>query len=217
MCSCSKDDEPGNSGLMNENNSSVTINADGSTSTGVAFSKIDDNTFFLDYIKYKIVDSHLEIVGYDDIEIAKDVKPYAAVNINGTNYNTRSIAWNALSGCIMETFTIPNTITGIRSLGYFKNLREVIVPSSVTYIGDFTFTDCPKLKALYLPSSVREFDWLAFDDDIEIYLIGNPSDFSIDLYISSNFPTAITPSNIYEYYNECKWLRNLHVVTEFPK
>lgn len=217
MCSCSKDDEPGNSGLMNENNSSVTINADGSTSTSVAFSKIDDNTFFLDYIKYKIVDSHLEIVGYDDIEVAKNMKPYATVNINGTNYNTRVIASNSLNACKMETLTIPNTMTEIEYLGICENLREVIIPSSVTRMVG-SFSRCPKIKVMYLPSSVREFNTLTFHDGTDIYLIGNPSDYSIDMYsLKYGYPIEITPNNIDEYYYDCQWLRNLHVVTEFPK
>lgn len=61
MFSCSKDDEPGMNGGA-ENTSSVVINADGSTSTGAIFSMLDETTFFLDYIKYKVVDSHIEII-----------------------------------------------------------------------------------------------------------------------------------------------------------
>ena len=95
LYSCSSDepnnpDDPDNpGGSTSTNNSSVTIKADGSTSTGVVFSPIDETTFFLDYIKYEIVDSHLEIVGYDPIEIAEHVKPYATVTYLGVTYQTR--------------------------------------------------------------------------------------------------------------------------------
>ncbi len=59
LVACSKDDEPENGGSkpgteQPENNSSVTINPDGSTSTKSVFSPIDETTFYIDYVKSMI-------------------------------------------------------------------------------------------------------------------------------------------------------------------
>lgn len=125
--SCSKDDEPGNGGdpgtstnpNQPENNSSVTINSDGSTSTKAIFSPIDETTFYIDYVKYKIVDSHLEIIGYDPVELKGDVKPYASVKYLGTIYNTRIILEEAFRNCKTITgINISNTVTKIEELAF---------------------------------------------------------------------------------------------------
>lgn len=134
--SCSSD-EPGDSnnpGSGSENNTSVTIKSDGSTSNGVMFSPIDDTTFFLDYIKYKIVDSHLEIVGYDPIEIAEDVVPYATVTYRGVKYTTRVVDKYAFSNC--------------------KRMLTCKLPNSLTYIDKGAFSNCWNLTSLEIPATV---------------------------------------------------------------
>lgn len=170
LAACSNDepDESGSGGKpgggQSQNNSSVTIKADGSTSKGVTFSVIDENTFFLDYIKYKIVDSHLEIIGYDPIEIAEDVKPFATVIYNGTEYKTRIIARDAFLCCNnIKSIAIPTTVTKINA-GAFNsclNLASVTFPEGLTDISGGNpdlyrgaFYCCYALTSVDLPSSL---------------------------------------------------------------
>lgn len=81
-------------------------------------------------MKYKIVDSHLEIIGYDPFELKGDVKPYASVKYLGTTYNTRIILEEAFRNC--------KTITGIN------------IPNTVTEIGPVAFCGCKSLSDIYI-------------------------------------------------------------------
>ena len=55
-----------------------------------------------------------------------------------------------------------NTIpTGI--FAHCKSLTEVIIPNSVTYIGDFAFLDCASLTSLSIPSSITTVGSDAFN------------------------------------------------------
>lgn len=51
-------DDPENPGNQEENET-VTINGDGSTSSGVPYRKINETTFMLNYVEYKIESGHL--------------------------------------------------------------------------------------------------------------------------------------------------------------
>lgn len=160
MIACSKDDDPLMDGGAG-NTSSVVINADGSTSTGAVFSMLDDTSFFLDYIKYKVVDSHLEIVGYDPYEIAPDVRPYASVTLGGVTYATRAIAPKAFSVCKkMRSIVIPQSVTsiGYLSFNYCSNLTDIVLHDAIKEIGHTCFKECTSLTEIIIPNSVKVID-----------------------------------------------------------
>lgn len=167
LFSCSKNDEPGN-GNQSDNNSKVTINANGTTSTGVSFSSIDETSFYLDYVKYKIVDSHLEIVGYDPIEIGSMVTPYATVVLNGTSYNTRVVGKQAFCDCEnMTEINLPNTVTTIDdwyAFGFCVNLKKIRWPKELVRIGDHAFSDCTSLENVEVPDGIIDIPYALFDD-----------------------------------------------------
>ncbi len=172
--SCSSD-EPKNpespGGSISENNSSVIIKADGTTSTGVVFSPIDNTSFFLDFIKYEIVDSHLEIIGYDPIELAEHVRPYASVTYQGVTYQTRVIRRAVFYNCNrLKSIEIPNTVISIEkaatgSYGAFEgctNLTSVKLPEYLETIGWSTFCGCTSLTSISFPESLKTIDSWAF-------------------------------------------------------
>lgn len=169
--SCSSD-EPKNpdkpevpGGSLSQNNSSVIIKADGTTSTGVVFSPIDKTTFFLDFIKYEIVDSHLEIIGYDPIEIAEHVKPYASVTYQGVTYQTRAIQQGTFYGCKrLKSIEIPNTVISLnRGVFYYcTNLTSVMFPEALTTIGYSAFSGCTGLTSVTFPEALTTIGYSAF-------------------------------------------------------
>lgn len=152
---CSKDDEPGQE-ETNKSIPKVTINPNGTTSTGVTFSQIDETTFFLDYIKYKVVDSHLEIIGYDPEEIKSKVIPYGIIVFNGTTYNTRVVGYEAFLSCKkMEEIILSNTITTIDQAAFCAtyNLKHIVLPTNLIEIGTSAF-DSSHLESIIIPEGI---------------------------------------------------------------
>lgn len=160
---CSSDDEPGSGGKPSPSSdyNKVTINADGTASGGAVFSRIDDTTFYLDYVKYKIVDSHLEIIGYDPVELPAEPKLYAEVKLNGTILITRKIAGDyyyggAFKKANMKTLTVPSTIIeyGTYCFQECASLESVNLPKNLTYMGEGWFDGCSSLKNIKIPDGV---------------------------------------------------------------
>ena len=51
--------------------------------------------------------------------------------------------------------TVPDTVKKITNAFYYKNSTvSIVLPSSVTEIGTYAFTGCPKLQSITIPSSV---------------------------------------------------------------
>lgn len=164
-------DEPnnangGSSNQSSSNNSSVTIKADGATSTGASFIPVDESTFFLDYVKYKIVDSHLEVVGHDPTELSNNVKIYANVTYLGITYKTRVIAEDAFKGCKnLETISLPTTLQQIGSSAFFgcTSLQAVTFPEELQVIGSGAFGSCVLFKTVIFPESLKSIESRAFE------------------------------------------------------
>lgn len=181
MFSACSSDEPNNPDNAS-NKSSVTIKADGSTSTGVAFSPIDETTFFLDYIKYSIVDSHLEIVGYDPIEIADYIKPYAAVTYLGVTYNTRVIGDDAFKQCTkIKSITLPD---GLKTIGAdafsgCAGLTSVSFPDGLEIIEPGAFSGCEGLVSISLPNGLKFLDGGIFEGCAGLTTVSLPEDIEI--------------------------------------
>ena len=69
-------------------------------------------------------------------------------------------------------FNIPNGTTRIESYA-FENaiIRSILIPNSVSSIGDCAFAGCKKLQEIELPSSITEIGGAAFDNCASLYNI----------------------------------------------
>ncbi len=159
----------------------VTVNADGTTSNGMQFRRINETNFMLNYVEYHINAGHLEVVGYDEIEVSASLKwkvtIVPAVTIDGTKYFTRSIR----NGCfgysdIVEIF-LPNTITDIVSGAFAgaKSLRSIVIPGSVKVIKGSTFKGCTALEEVKLNEGLETIEGGAFRDCISLRSIEIPN------------------------------------------
>ncbi|MCM1093051.1 MAG: leucine-rich repeat domain-containing protein [Lachnospiraceae bacterium] len=166
-CACSKDDDPKSSGGSSNggSNLSVKINSDGLTKGDAVFSMIDGTTFFLDYVKYKIVDSHLEIIGYDDVELPPAPRLYASVTIDNAEYKTRIIDEEAFRESKITSIVLPSTVTEIRFRAFSDcgSLASVVLPESLIYIGRSAFIHCKPLISIVIPELVSYIGADAFD------------------------------------------------------
>ena len=161
---CSQnDDEPNGSSPS----ISVTINTDGSTSNGAVFIPVSDDSFYLDYVLYKIVEAHLEVVGVDKSEIKGNVTIYSPVTYQGAIYKTRKIDEKALESVnTITSIKLANDIEEIDESAFWscKNLQSIDLPYNLNKIGVYAFSHCTSLKEIILPENVTHLPSHAFSD-----------------------------------------------------
>ena len=144
VCSCSKD-EDGTGGARGGGNITVVVHENGTTSNGSIFSAIDDKNFYLDYIKYTVEKGHLVVSSYDKAGFKGNAKIVSSITYSGKTYEVLGINSSAFSACSeLTSVIIPNSVTSIgeRSFAYCNNLISVTLGDSVKYIGDDAFSGC---------------------------------------------------------------------------
>lgn len=199
-------DEPDNPFEIENNNSqnlSVTINSDGSATGGAVFQRVNETTFYLDYVKYIIYNAHLEIIDIDRVELPAVPKLYAEVTLDGTLYKTRSLSRVYSSGPFqntkIESISIPNTVQNIGTYIFAgcSSLTSISMPASVTYIGDKCFYGCSSLKKIIFKSDIpkRTDDWYGLSS---LYSISSKP----VAYVPKQFLTNYEQSKFAEYFSE---------------
>ncbi len=181
ITSCSKDepkkpgvenpdnpDDPNNPDVPNTNDDlNVVVYSDGSTSTGVRYDKIDETTFLLNYIKYRIDNGHINVIGHDDAEVEYTLKGNVvipeSITISNKQYLVRKIesyAFRESKG--LRNVRVPETIVSIE-FGAFKNssLETINIPHLIEEIEIETFIDS-QLQSIELPGSIKTIKEWAF-------------------------------------------------------
>ena len=196
-------DEPENEETKGLDNLKTEIKSDGTTTSGAIFSDIDGTTFWLDYVKYKIVDSHLEIIGYDEIELPKEPKLYAEVKLNGVTLKTRILDSDAFREAKLKKLIIPNTVTLIKDRCFYKcsSLLSIVLSEKTTYLGVGCFAYCTSLTSIDLP--------------IGITSIGEACFYYCSSLSSIIFPETVTEIGLHAY-SECKSLRFIVFMPNTP-
>lgn len=82
-----------------------------------------------------------------------------------------SIGENAFEGCgEVQNVTLPKNLTRIeKGLFYKSNVRSVVIPASVTYIGSNAFGECSELGALRYEGSVDDWPSVYKEGDWNLY------------------------------------------------
>ena len=166
----------------------VEIDENGNASNGSVFYLIDDKNFYLDYIKYSVVEGHLEVSGYDKAGIKAEPQIVSSVTYKRNKLEVLSIGEKAFSGCenltsitipdgvtkiggsafsdcnCLTSVTIPNSVISIGSSVFYLccSLTSVTIPNSVTIIGGDAFRNCSSLTSVTIPNSVTSIGDNAF-------------------------------------------------------
>ena len=167
MVSCSKDDN-GNSPkdpVETKDDDKVVINADGTTSNGSIFSAVDDDNFYLNYIKYSVEEAHLVVSDYDKTGFKGEAKIASIITYEGFKYKVREIGNNAFFRCeALTSVTIPNSVKTIGGRAFYRceALTTVTIGNSVTSIGGSAFSFFTALTSVTIPNSVKTIGGDAF-------------------------------------------------------
>ena len=159
-------------------NITIVIKDDGTTSNGSQFAAIDNQNFYLDYVKYSVVEGHLEVTGYDSKGFNGVAKIVSRVTYQGNTLDVLSIGGGAFYDCTnLTSITISNSVTSIGGSAFSgcTSLTSVTISNSVTSIGYRAFSRCTSLTSITIPNSVTSIGVYAFEDCTSLTSITIPN------------------------------------------
>lgn len=198
-------EEPENPGTQTPEtpkDQSVVINQDGTTSTGVPFRWETNSTtiFYLNHVKYKIVDSHIEMVGFDPYELKHSLKGiptlYSSITLDGYTYLLRAIDIDSPN----DTFTYVSSI--------YSALISIEIPETVVTIKSYSFSGCENLTMVKLNSGLETIEGSAFYNCTSLKTINFPSTLENIGYYCFRNCTNLTSIIIPEGKQQLKFPRN---------
>lgn len=148
-----------------------------------------------------IIPSSVTEIGYNAFPFLKNIKTAGPIG-SGCDYEfgwTDSIPKNAFSGCY--------------------NLISVIIPSSVTKIGDYAFSGCNELNSIHLPSGVKDIGKGAFQACWKLTSVTIPSGVTRIkdglFHACSGLKSIMIPSTVTEIgdyaFSDCKVLASIDI------
>ena len=223
LTACSDDDDD-----ERTENITVVIKDDGTTSNGSIFSAIDDKNFYLDYVKYSVVEGHLEVSGYDSKGFNGVAKIVSRITYSGNTYEVLAIQSKAFWDCkVLSSVTIPNSVTSIGDFVFYgcTGLTSITIPNSVTSIDDAVFSGCSGLTSVTIPNSVTSIGGSAFSGCSGLTSVTIPSSvtsigpwaFSACSGLTSvTIPNSVTSINAFAFSN-CSGLNDVYCYIEAPQ
>ena len=117
-------------------------------------------------------------------EVTKNPNKYSgsvvipeSVVYEGNTYNVTSIGEDAFIGSGLTSVVIPNSVTTIGNYAFYncKGLTSINIPNSVTSIGESSFCACRGLTSLTIPNSLTYISGSAFEECSGLITVTIPS------------------------------------------
>jgi len=120
-------------------------------------------------LKYRVLSESAltcEVIGAGDTYGIKILKIPSAVKYGRDTYTVTTIGYEAFKNCYMTSVIIPGTVTSIGDNAFDScdDLASVTIPKSVTNIGEFAFVRCYSLTSVTIPEAVTSLETGAFED-----------------------------------------------------
>ena len=132
-----------------------------------------------DGLKYSyITDERIAtVIGWENLD-SEELTIRSIVEINGENYNVKSVGPNAFSDCgIIRSITFED---GIETIGNYAfrwcyNLRSISFSSTIKKLNVSAFQSCNQLSSLTIPEGVQVLEDWAFSDCNKLSKVELPS------------------------------------------
>lgn len=117
-------------------------------------------------LEYQLADGYYVVTGLGKTvaSLRKDIHLYIPAEYNGLP--VKIINSRAFDGSAITSVVIPETITQIGQYAFrnCKNLDNVVIPDSVTTIGDSAFYACSNLRNVTIGKGLNYVGWDGFDE-----------------------------------------------------
>ncbi len=177
FAACDKNgDDPDNPGAVEIENTVVTINTDGTTSSGVPFEWIPgsyDSEFSLNYITYKVDYANTQVIvsgaNKDGLQNRLDGKASIpkSIILDKITYPITLVEKKAFYQCKeLKSINIPETVTKIEESAFHgcTNLTNIQLYNGLSEISKNAFNSCEKLEFIQIPNSITKLGEYAFAD-----------------------------------------------------
>ena len=141
------------------------------------------------------------VIGCDNLDI-KQIRIPTTVENEGITYKVTAIGENAFENLKLELVVIPESVTTIGNYAFAHNesLKEIEISNGVTTIGNYAFAYNEKLKEIIIPDSVTDVGDGAFAKCIELESIKISEELSQinqDTFLNCKMLKSITiPGNV---------------------
>lgn len=123
----------------------------------------------------------------------------------------------------LTKIVIPETVTEIGNCAFFacENLTSVILPSGLRKIGEYAFYGCKKITSIVIPITVEEIGQAAFECCSSLRTITLPAkltSFGISMFYYCNaLETIYVPNNLLDFYTKLLMEKSAFLHKFFPE
>lgn len=135
------------------------------------------------YGQFKVNGIGFNIISSDEVEVAPNIYSIyseynrlthaeipATVSFEGKSYKVTNIDIEAFwSRENLRSVTLPSSLRSLERGAFSRaGISELRIPEGVTSLGQYVADNCPNLETVYLPSTLTDIGWWAFENNSKL-------------------------------------------------